>query len=99
MWRWSIDGEVSGKWVSDQANLHTGDLVASCSGDEAARSHRRAVGRFGRGAACGVGVWAAAEVEQTAVDRWDPLVDPGWCTMAGCASGVCAVADVVLVVP
>ena len=41
----------------------------------------------------------SAEVEQTAVDRRDPVADPGGGAVAGRARGVCAVADVVLVVP
>jgi hypothetical protein len=56
-------------------------------------------GGAGTAAACGQETRAPAEVDETAADQRNPLADPGRGTLAGCSTGVWAVADGVWVVP
>src|SRR5438876_11801261 len=69
------------------------------TGDRAGGPDRRAVGGAGAVAAQREEAGAPAEVDQTAVDRRDPVAGPGGLAMAGRAAAVWPVADGVWPVP
>src|SRR5439155_18109267 len=63
------------------------------TGDRAGGPDRRAVGGAGAVAAQGEEAGPPAEVDQAAVDRWDPVAGSGGLAVAGRAAAVRALAD------
>src|SRR3954469_22462076 len=92
-------GEVSGSWFVDQEEPEHRRPRGHPSGDGAVRPDRRAVGSAGAVATYAVAVGSAVVVEQTAVDRRDPVAGAHRSAMAGHAGGIRVLGSGLWVVP